>query len=261
MPEYVDYAEYYDYDHDTQIDIAFYLEYARQCGSPVLELACGTGRVLIPIAQAGHTVYGVDLSKNMLDVCRRKVEEQGLGDRVHLALANMASFDLPRKDFCLATIPVRSFMHLYTQEDQLACLRRAYAHLAPGGLLILDVYAPSYKHMARDPDGPWEARRQSILPNGHCVVREDRFVRNDPATQIQHCEIRFTEYDVTGKQVRKRRLSLDTRYTFRYEMQLLLERAGFEVLDIWRDYDKNPFDGTGEIIPVARRPAAHGSTP
>jgi hypothetical protein len=93
------------------------------------------------------------------------------------------------------------------------------------------------------------------LPNGHRLLRWDRFVRNDPVLQIQHAEIRFTEFDAEGALVRERTLPLDTRYTFRYELQLLLERAGFEMVDLFRDYDRNPFDGTGEIIAVARRPA------
>jgi SAM-dependent methyltransferase len=251
---YVDYAEYYDVDHVTEIDIGFYLEYAGQCGSPILELACGTGRVLIPVAEAGFEIYGLDLSENMLDRCRRKVAERGLGERVHLLLADMAQYELPRADFGLAYVPVRSFMHLNTQAEQLACLERTCHHLRPGGLFIVDVYAPSYRHLALEPDRPFALRRESRLPNGHTLKRWDRFVRNDPLLQIQHSELRFDEYDAAGALVRSRTLPLTTRYTFRYELQLLLERAGFEWVDVFRDYDRNPFDGTGEIIAVARRP-------
>jgi SAM-dependent methyltransferase len=251
---YVDYAEYYDVDHVTGIDIPFYLEYAKQYGSPVLELACGTGRVLIPVAEAGYEIYGLDLSQKMLDRCRQKVVERGLGEQVHLYLADMAQFELPRADFSLAYIPVRSFMHLDTQAEQRACMARAYAHLRPGGLFIVDVYAPSYRHLAQEPDQPFFLRRESRLPNSHTLKRWDRFVRNDPVLQIQHTELRFDEYDAEGALVRQRTLPLTTRYTFRWEMQLLLECAGFELLDVYRDYDRTPFDGSGEIIAVARRP-------
>jgi SAM-dependent methyltransferase len=254
MNAYVDYAEYYDIDHSTQIDIEFYLQQARRCGSPVLELACGTGRVLIPLAEAGFEIYGIDLSENMLTRCRSKIAERGLEETAHLALANMAAYDLPRKDFALAYVPVRSFMHLDTQPDQLACLACTYKHLRPGGLFIVDVYAPNYRLMAQEPDRPFALRRESALPNGGRVVRSDRFVRNDPAAQIQHFEIRFQEYDAEGTLVRERTLPLTTRYTFYYELQLLLERAGFEVVDVYRDYDRTPYDGTGEIIALARRP-------
>ena len=254
MSTYVDYAEYYDADHDIQFDIDFYLEYARQCGPPILELACGTGRVLIPVAEAGYEIYGLDLSENMLSRCRAKVAERGLGERVHLYLADMAAFELPRTDFGLAYVPVRSFMHLNSMQEQLACLERTFASLRPGGLFIVDVYAPSYRHLALEPEQPFFLRRESRLPDGHTLKRWDRFVRNDPVLQIQHTELRFEQYDAEGTLVRERTLPLTTRYTFRYEMQLLLERAGFEWVDVFRDYDRNPFDGTGELIAVARRP-------
>jgi len=254
MPDYVDYAEYYDFDHATTVDIEFYLTYTRQCGSPVLELACGTGRLVIPLAEAGFEVYGLDASENMLARCRRKVEERRLADRVHPTQANMAAFDLPRKDFALAFVAVRSFMHLFTQADQLACLERVHRHLRPGGCFIVDVYAPDYEKMAQPPNGPFVLRREFDLPDGHHVIRRDRFVRNDLVHQIQHYEMKFEEYDAAGALVRERTVPMDTRYTFRYELQLLLERAGFELVDVFRDYDRRPYDGTGEIIAVARRP-------
>ena len=254
MAKYVDYAEYYDYDHVFTIDIPFYMDYAHRYGSPILELACGTGRVLTPLAEAGFEVYGVDFSENMLAVCRRKIDEKHLADRIHLKLSDMASFELPRKDFTMAYIPVRSFMHLYTQEDQISCLQRVYKHLRPGGIFIIDIYAPDYNKLAQEPDGLFVVRREFDLPNGHHVIRKDRFVRNDIIMQIQHTELLFEEYDTNGELVRKRTLPMNTRYTFRYELQLLLERVGFELVELFRDYDKNPYDGTGEIISVARRP-------
>jgi SAM-dependent methyltransferase len=254
MPTYVDYAEYYDLNHDIDFDIEFFLGYARQCGSPVLELACGTGRLLVPLAEAGFEIHGLDFSENMLAVCRRKVAERGLGDRVTITYGDMATFDLPRRDFSLAFIAARSFMHLYTQADQIACLRRVYEHLRPGGILIIDVYAPSYAIMAKEPEGPFIERHKFDLPNGNSVIRKDRFISNDPAMQIQHYQIRFEEYDPAGELLHERTLPIDTRYTFRYEMGLLLEKASFEVLDFFRDFEKNPFDGTGEIISVSRKP-------
>ncbi len=75
MAEYVDFAEYYDFDHAITQDVGFYLDFAHRCRSPILELACGTGRLVIPLAEAGFEVYGVDVSENMLAICRRKVAE------------------------------------------------------------------------------------------------------------------------------------------------------------------------------------------
>jgi SAM-dependent methyltransferase len=255
MPHYVDYAEYYDQDHDMQVDIPFYLDLARQCGSPVLELACGTGRVAIPLADAGFEVWGIDLSENMLSVCRAKVEQRRLSDRVHLELANMTTFDLPCKDFGLVYVPYRSFMHLFTQQEQIACLERVYRHLRPGGLFAVDLYAPNFAFLASEPDRPFTLVCEFDLSNGHHVIHRGRSVRSDIVNQIQHSELRFEEYDAGGLLVRERTLPLYTRYTFRYELQLLLERVGFEVVDVHGDYDRRPYDGTGEILAVARRPA------
>jgi hypothetical protein len=148
-------------------------------------------------------------------------------------------------------------MHLFTQCDQLACLQRVYEHLRPGGYFIVDVYAPRFDLLAQEPDRPFFVRSEFDLPNGHHVVRSDRFVRNDLLRQVMHWEMQFKEYDPAGALVRERTLPMDTRYTFRYELQLLLERVGFETVAFYRDYDRYPYDGTGEIIAVARRPQLH----
>jgi ubiquinone/menaquinone biosynthesis C-methylase UbiE len=254
MVEYVDFAEYYDFDHAISLDIEFYLDFARQCGAPILELACGTGRVTIPVAETGWEIHGVDVSANMLAACRRKVAEKHLDGRVHLTLADMASFDLPEKRFALAFVALRSFMHLLTQADQLGCLRQTFRHLRPGGLFILDILAPDVEKLAQSPSETWVVRRAFDLPNGHRVVRKDRLVRHDTVRQIRQFELDFAEFNPSGALVRERRIPLFTRYTFRYELQLLLEQAGFEIVDVFRDFDRAPYDGTGEMIAVARRP-------
>jgi len=254
MPHYEDYAEYYDLDHDTDIDIAFYQGYAEANGPRTLELACGTGRVMVPLAESGIQIDGLDFSENMLARCREKLAARDLLGRSNLYLSDMADFDLPFKGYGLVYVPVRSFMHLFSQEAQLGCLACAHRHLRPSGIFIVDVYSPSYRNLAQAPDAPFRVRREFDLPNGNHVVRSDRFVSNDPALQIQHCEIRFQETAPDGALVRERVLPMDTRYTFRYELELLLEQVGFEVTNVFRDYDRRPFGGNGEIIMIGRKP-------
>jgi SAM-dependent methyltransferase len=193
----------------------------------------------------------------MLAICRTKVENKNLTDNVHLSLATIAEFDLPRVDFTLAFIAVRSFMHLFTQQDQISCLRSVHQHLSPGGLFIIDIYAPDFEKLAEKPNQPFTDRKDFDLPDGHHVVRYDRFIKNDLKNQIQHSEIRFEEFDQTGTLIRRLTLPMDRRYTFQYGLQLLLEKTGFEVLEFYRDFDKNPYDGTGEIITVAQRGRRH----
>lgn len=254
MPAYVDYAEYYDLDHAMSEDIPFYVGYARETGGPILELACGTGRVTIPIAEAGFTVHGIDISENMLRVARRKISEKGLWDRVTLTHGDMAGFDLPEKGFSMAFVAVRSFMHLFTQESQLGCLGCTHRHLKPGGILVMDLYAPRYSKLAQPPEEEFTVRKEYTLPNGNRVIHKRRWMGTDLVNQINSETILFEEYDPDGGLVRTRTVPLETRYTFRYELELLLDKAGFVVQSIFRDYEMNPYDGTGEIIAVAKKP-------
>jgi SAM-dependent methyltransferase len=234
------------------VDIPFYLEFARETGGPILELACGTGRVLIPIAEAGFTIYGLDISENMLEIAEEKIREMKLSG-VSLIHGDMTDYNIPVKDFSLAFIAVRSFMHLFKQDDQISCLRCTYGHLKPGGLLIINLYAPRFSKLAQPPDEEFTFRKEYDLPNGNHVIQKRRWRGTDLVNQINTEEILFEEYDPDGELFRKRTVPLLTRYTFRYELQLLLEKTGYNIRDIYRDYEKNPYDGTGEIIVVAQR--------
>jgi len=257
MAHYEDYAQYYDIENTFSEDVPFYLSHAKQYGPRTLELACGTGRILIQLASEGVAIDGLDFSQNMLSICQKKMDGLALGEVPQLIRSDMAHFELPFKGYGLIYIPFRSFMHLFTQEDQLGCLRCAYEHLRPGGIFIVDVYAPLYEVLMQEPDSPFEVIKEYDMPNGNHVVRSDRFVSNDPVTQVQHCERRFQEFSRDGALATETVVPMDTRYTFRYELQLLLEKAGFEVMDVFGDYAENLFDGTGEIIMVGRKRVLH----
>ena len=252
--KYIDYAEYYDHDiGNVTIDIPFFLEYANQTGSPILELACGTGRVLIPLAEAGFTIHGLDISENMLKIAAEKVEDKKLSNLVTLTEGDMANYDLPVKDFSMAFITFRSFMHLFTQEDQLSCLKCTYEHLKPGGLLIIDVYSPRFSKMAQPIAEDFSVHKEYVLPNGNRVVNKRRWGGTDLVNQVNTEELLFEEYGSDGLLVRERLVPLQTRYTFRYELQLLFEKAGYRVLSVFKDFEKNHYDGVGEIIIVAQK--------
>ncbi len=240
MAHYEDYAEYYDYEQGGSLDLAFYRECAAAYGPRVLELACGTGRLLVPLAEEGVRIDGLDFSENMLSVCREKLAVRGLLDRTELFRCDMARFDLPCKDYDLIYVPYRSFMHLFDQPAKIGCLSCSWRHLRLGGCFIVDVYAPSFAALTQEPDAPFAVTTEYDLPSGRHVVRSDRFVSHDPVRQIQHCQRKFQEYAADGSLVRERTIPMDTRYTFRYELQLLLERAGFNVVNVFRDDEKTP---------------------
>jgi len=134
-------APFYDLDFGgLQDDLDFYLNWARSEGSPILEVGCGTGRVLTYLAQAGFQVTGVDSSASFLEVARQKLTGT-LKKRTNLVQADMRQLALGR-EFSLAIVALNTFAHLTCLDDQLRALERIHRHLRPGGLLILDLGNP-----------------------------------------------------------------------------------------------------------------------
>ena len=242
-------AEFYDhlYAIRGREDIEFWVESARRYGGPVLELGCGTGRVLLPVARSGVEIVGLDLSESMLAICRRRLAEEPpeVQSRVQLHQMDMRGFRLEGK-FNLITTPFRPFQHLVEVEDQLACLEAAHRHLAPGGRLIIDVFDPSLeflidktRHEESDPGEPF------TLPDGRTVAVSERVARRDLAHQMQFCEM---IYYVTHPDGRRERFvhEFSMRHFFFYEMQHLLARAGFEVEDVYADFDRTRYGSRPE---------------
>lgn len=235
-------------------DVPLFVEAARASGGPVLELGCGTGRVLMPTARAGVEVTGLDLSPPMLRVCRDALidEPPQVRRRITLVQGDMRRFDLGRR-FALITIPFRPFQHLLTVEDQVACLACVRRHLAPGGRFILDVFNPSLEALT-DPARLTEraSGEPFTTPDGRSVTATERIVSRDLARQVLDVEL---VYYVTGPDGRSRRLvhRLKMRYFFRYEMEHLLARSGFRIEAVYGDYDKSAFGAKapGELICVA----------
>lgn len=137
------------YGSGLQADVEWYRKKAIDAGGPVLELGAGTGRVTIPIAEAGVRVSALDLDARMLDSLRQKLATlpAEVQSRVTLHHGDMRAFALDQQ-FALVIIPFRAFLHNITREDQLAALRCAHAHLKPGGQLAFNVFHPSLEYMA-----------------------------------------------------------------------------------------------------------------
>ncbi len=250
-------AEFYDHvvPYRDRPDVEFFVAMARDAGGPVLEIASGTGRILIPTARAGVEVTGLELSDRMLQRCRAKLadEPDEVRRRVRLEAGDMRRFDLGRA-FALVTFPFRPFQHLLTVEDQLDCLRSARRHLRSGGRIVLDLFNPSIPKLAgRDFGAIVDEEPPFTMPDGRKVVRRHRIADCDYATQIVRAEL---IYEVTHPDGRAEQLvhRFPIRFLFRYEAEHLLARAGFEVEHVYSDYQRAPF-GTkypGELILVAR---------
>jgi SAM-dependent methyltransferase len=256
--EYALIADFYDHvvPYRERPDVNFFVEMALQAAGPVLEAGCGTGRILIPTARAGVNITGLDISKTMLQICRQRLARETQDVQRHVALleADMRGFDLPSR-FTLATLPFRPFQHLLSVDDQIACLRTLNRHLVNGGKIILDVFDPYLPYLAAEKFGEEsEPEPEFVMPDGRQVTRRFRITGRDRARQIQEVELL---YDVRLPQGGQERLvhSFAMRYFFRYEIEHLLSRCGFEVEALYGDYDRTPFGEKypGELIFVARR--------
>jgi SAM-dependent methyltransferase len=248
--------ELYDYvgPYAARPDVGFYVDAARESGGPVLELGCGTGRILIPTARAGIEIAGLDSSAGMLEECRRRLsrEPAEVRGRASLHHADMRSFDLGRA-FRLATIPFRPFQHMLTVEDQLACLGAIRRHLAPGGRLVFDIFNPSIRNLAKPVDGAeTDEEPPFTLPDGRRVVRRHRVFERNLVTQVVIGEI---AYYVSHPDGREERLvqPIHMRYLFRFEAEHLLIRAGFTVEHVYSDFRRTPYGDPypGDMIFIA----------
>jgi SAM-dependent methyltransferase len=251
-------AEFYDYvvPYRNRSDVDFFVGLAVESKGSVLEIGCGTGRVLIPTARAGIEIVGLDNSPAMLAVCTEKLkrEPQEVQARVRLVQRDMRSFDLKQK-FALITTPFRPFQHLVEVEDQLSCLTSIRGHLEKESKLILDLFNPDLRrlaHFAENPEPRWEEEPEFTMPDGRRVIRRIKVTSGHLLDQTLDLEL---HHDITHPDGRQERLSqyFRTRYFFRFEIEHLLARAGFRVENVYAGYDRSPLGSTypGELIYVA----------
>jgi SAM-dependent methyltransferase len=227
-------AEIYDpWSRSVTEDISFYVEEARRAGSPVVELAVGTGRIAIPTAAAGIRVIGIDSSPGMLDVCRERAELAGVAELLDLRPGDLSDPPVDER-VRLVTCPFRSYLHLLDDDARLGALRAARELLVPGGRLVFDVFAPAADDI-EETHGRWLEREPGI------------FERADWDTQL-----RTLTLSVRGD-------SGATSFTLAWlspdEWRSLLERAGFQVIGFYGWFDKRPYRGGEDTVWVARRPS------
>jgi SAM-dependent methyltransferase len=246
-------AKYYDLLYGAlDEDWSMWQTLTATTAGPILEIGCGTGRLLVPMAEAGHTLTGLDLSPVALDAARAKVTAAGVTRRVTLHQADMRNFDLPQKNFALAFIPLNTFLHNHTTDDQLATLRTVRCHLQPAGQLIVDVFYPDPTLLA-EADGRLYFEGETVDDLTGRTVQWYWRHDVDLAEQMRHLIYILDEIDEEGL-VRRVQLPFSLRFVYRYEMELLLRVAGFNVETIYGGYDLEPFHSHSQkMIFVARK--------
>jgi len=225
---------HYDADNAlAQADLPFYLKEAEKAKGPVLELACGTGRLTIPMARAGINITGVDISSPMLSRAREKAAISGC--KIPFIRSDIRSFSVNRK-FKLIFIPFNSLQHLHDRISLERFFYRVKAHLAGGGRFILDVFNPNPYYLVRDP--------QELIPIAHykdpsgrdILVNESYFY--DRASQAARP---VWHYKLGRRGMGSKKLNM--RCFFPLELEMLLHYNGFAINAKYGDFDRSPFHG------------------
>lgn len=229
-------ARYYDGAYATLAslgpDVDFYAALAVESGGPVLELGCGTGRVLLEIARRGIACAGADSSEAMLRVLREKPG----AEKLELQCAPMQQFDFGRRRFGFVFSAFRAFQHLYDIEEQLACLACVRRQLAPGGRFAFDVFCPRLERTALRSEPEREDLR--FQEGADTIVRFVKVERDLPA-QLMQLHMRF-ERRRHGETVSSETEHINMRWFHRYELEHLMFRAGFSHVEIHGDFDRSP---------------------
>jgi SAM-dependent methyltransferase len=255
-------AKYYDGAYASMkdlIDVPFYVDLAEKIGGPVLEIGCGTGRVLLPTARAGITIHGVDSSLPMLAILDQKIgrEPPGARERIRTHNGDMRNFRLETK-YPLVTIPFRPMQHMHSVEDQIRALTTAAVHLDGNGLLAFDVFYPKFEILqARLGEEILEVEWvDPSAPNR--IVR--RYYRKDAVDKIhQICTLTFLLRTYEGEElVLEECESLRLSYYTYPHLQALFRLTGFEVVEEYGSFSKSPLDNSAtDMIFLLQRKMPH----
>jgi SAM-dependent methyltransferase len=237
-------GRHYDLSNEGyQEDIPFYLRQAQKYGAPLLELACGTGRITIPIARAGFEISGLDISRGMLSYAREKTKHLNLP--VEWIQGDIRRFSL-RKKFNLIIFPFNSIAHLHDLQSIDACFLGVKKHLAPEGRFILDIFNPAFRYFIRSsPEPRLIAEYPDPDSDNTVVITETNHY--EKATQINHIEWHYQAGE------KKFTYELNMRIFFPRELDALLIHNGFKIDIKYGDFNESPFTSDSpKQIPVCR---------
>ena len=248
---YAPIAHLYEAEHGNwDDDLGMYEAFARRTGGPILDLGCGTGRVAVPLAVAGHDVHGIDVSDDLLTIANLKAQQKGA--RITLRHADMREPAIGGL-FALAICAMDTFVHLPSTEAQLEAVRAVYAALKPGGMFVVDVLHPSLDRLA-GADGVLRVQRSFELPGGSIVTHLVAWDVDPGEQTIDATHI----FDIAGSggALQRRQTTMRMRYLHRFEMDLVLRHAGFGDIELYGSPDLEPFDAASDrMIFVGVKPA------
>lgn len=219
------------YDIDKPVghsfgDVEYYLARLNSCTGPVLEPAVGSGRILIPLLEAGHTVDGIDNSEEMLSSCRKRCTERGLNPNLYQG--NMQNIKLEKK-YEAIIIPAGSFLLIEKKEDAYAALDNFHSHLQDGGRIIIDTFLQPDLDTGRISTKSW------TTPEGDLITMESKLVEVDYIKQYSVSYLKYEKWH-KGELVQTELQRFPLNWYGLEEFKLMLERTGFSDITISADY-------------------------
>ena len=251
LPDYDPLADLYDLEYSHDYDLPFWLSLADREGDPIVEWGAGTGRLAIPLAEAGFDVTAVEISGRMVERGREKRET------VEWVNEDMRSAKLGSR-YALGICAFNSFLCLLSVEDTLAFLRNAREHLEPGGVLGIEVSAFSLEELVDPLGGPG---LQHDFTRELADGRLDRFSvsRYDAASQLLAMRLFYELYGASSELEERRTHDLTIRVTWRDELGLMLRLAGFEVAAVYGGFEGEEFTAESDHLIVLARSLHRGA--
>lgn len=255
-------ARLYDLDLlEDPGDLDLYRALAARTGGPILEIAAGSGRVAVPLAEAGYEVTAVDISPAMLARAKRAAAEAGTGARLEWIVADLIGLRLPGGDkFRLAILALNSILLLDTRDVQAAALETMARHLLPGGIAVVDVWLPSADELARY-DGRIGLEYVRKDPESGLLVTKTAAAQHEQATGHVVLTAIYEEGEQGGavrRWVREDRLRLLNAD----ELRAMAESAGLEIEVVGGNYALDPIRPHDDrAILIARRRGGPAARP
>ena len=249
-------ARYYDLNPEMLDDIGFYQDRVPFPEATILELGCGTGRVLIPMSKNCGYIQGIDISAAMISICQSKLKSEAVpGIRARVVVGDITNLDLDIT-FDLIIAPFRVFQNLETNSETDGFFRSVRKHLAPSGTCLLNVFKPN-----RDPEAlrrKWEEKKEypcwETPVEGGLVTCHGRNTRMNPEKMVLYPELIYCTYSGSDL-IEEIVLKIVMRCYYPDEFKKTILNQGFEILNCWGGYSGEPYGEGPELIVEFRNPS------
>jgi SAM-dependent methyltransferase len=226
-----------------QQELAFYKKKASVVGGRILEIACGTGMILLPLLVQRSDAFGFDISEQMIELLQKKAKATNIDIADRVSIQNMIDFHYDFK-FNLVFIPARSFLHLSTQRDQISCLRNIHDHLENDGKLIINFFTPNLEMILKnlDPDPPYQVLDTYMHPETKEAIKLSFKQVNDITNQVQNITWCFEFAGLSHY------TNMNVKWIYRNEFMLLSKFTGFDKVSLFSGFNEKEYNGQDEMV-------------